>query len=69
MVARPDDGSSFELLQDLGRRFQDETFMPDLRERAEIELIKTTSLFRIAEALNTIDARMRRAERNDERWP
>ncbi|MFI8567331.1 hypothetical protein ACIGGF_12285 [Rhodococcus sp. NPDC078407] len=64
-----DDASSFELLQNMHRRFKSPTYVPDHRDRADLELIKTTSMFRIAEALSTIDARLSRAEKQDQRWP
>lgn len=64
-----DDSSGFELLQNMHRRFKSPTYMPDHRDRADLELIKTTALFRIAEALGTIDARLSRTEKQDERWP
>ncbi len=56
------------LLADLNRRFRSVTYVATQRDRADIELIKAASLHRIAEALDTIDARQRRTEGSEGRW-
>lgn len=58
---------SYQFLQELTSRFADETYQPDMRDRADIEFVKAVSLNRIAEALEEINGRQRKAEREAER--
>lgn len=58
---------AYEFLADITRRFSDDTYQPDMRDRADIEYAKAVSLNRIAEALEEINGRQRKAEREAER--